>query len=103
MYAVIATGGKQYRVNEGESVRVEKLSGEAGAKVVFDQVLMLGNGSDSKIGSPVVASASVEAEIVDQGRDKKIIVFKFKRRKKYRRKQGHRQPFTQLRITKINA
>jgi len=103
MYAVIATGGKQYRVNEGDTVQVEKLTGEAGSKIVLDQVLMVGNGSDSKIGTPVIKNASVEAEIKSQGRAKKIIVFKYKRRKKYRRKQGHRQSFTELRITKINA
>ena len=103
MYAVIATGGKQYRVSEGDEVRVEKLPGSAGEKVVFDQVLMLGAGADSKIGMPVVEKASVEAEIMTQGRGKKVIVFKYKRRKKYRRKAGHRQPFTQLRITKIQA
>jgi len=103
MYAVIATGGKQYRVSEGDEVRVEKLAGASGDKVVFDQVLMLGQGSDSKIGAPTVKNAKVEAEIVAQDRAKKIIVFKFKRRKKYRLKQGHRQPFTQLKITKISA
>ncbi len=103
MYAVIATGGKQYRVSEGDEVKIEKLDGGVGEKVVFEQVLMLGSGSDSKIGTPTVAKATVEAEITSQGRAKKIIVFKFKRRKNYRRKQGHRQPFTQLRITKIKA
>jgi len=103
MYAVIATGGKQYRVSEGEEVRVEKLNGGIGDKVVFDQVFMLGAGAQSRVGSPVVEKASVEAEITSQSRAKKIVVFKFKHRKMYRRKQGHRQPFTQLKITKINA
>jgi len=103
MYAVIATGGKQYRVSEGESLRVEKLDGGVGDKVVFEKVLMLGAGSDSKIGQPFLKKASVEAEITDQARARKIVVFKFKRRKKYRRKQGHRQPYTQLRITKIKS
>lgn len=103
MYAVIATGGKQYRVSEGEEIRIEKLDGGVGDKVVFDKVLMLGVGSESKIGQPLVAKATVEAEITDQARARKIIVFKFKRRKKYRRKQGHRQPYTQLRITGIKA
>jgi large subunit ribosomal protein L21 len=103
MYAVVATGGKQYRVNEGDRVKVEKITGDSGAKVVLDQVLMLGDGEKSKIGAPLLAGAKVEAEIVDQGRGKKIVVFKFKKRKKYRKKQGHRQSFTELRITKITA
>ncbi|HUT76340.1 MAG TPA: 50S ribosomal protein L21 [Polyangia bacterium] len=103
MYAVIATGGKQYRITEGQVVRIEKLTGTAGDKVVFDQVLMVGAGADSKVGTPMVAKATVEAEITSQGRARKIVVFKFKRRKKERRKHGHRQPFTQLRITRING
>jgi len=103
MYAVIATGGKQYRVSEGDLIRVEKLDGGEGDKVVFDEVLMLGGGEQAKIGAPKVDKAVVEAEITAQGRARKIVVFKFKRRKKYRRKQGHRQPYTELRITKINA
>ena len=103
MYAVVATGGKQYRVNEGDKIRVEKLGGDAGSKVVLDQVLMLGDGEKSKIGSPVLKGAKVEAEILEQGRDKKIVVFKYKKRKKYRRKNGHRQAFTELRIKKIKS
>ncbi|MBN2530969.1 MAG: 50S ribosomal protein L21 [Deltaproteobacteria bacterium] len=103
MYAVIATGGKQYRVSEGDKVRVEKLSGDAGAKVVLDNVLMLGDGEKSKIGAPVVKGATVEAEILEQGRDKKVIVFKYKKRKQFRKKNGHRQSFTDLRITKITG
>ncbi|MBW2275922.1 MAG: 50S ribosomal protein L21 [Deltaproteobacteria bacterium] len=103
MYAVIATGGKQYRVSEGDLVRVEKLDGGEGDKIVFDEVLMLGGGEQAKIGAPNVGKAKVEAEITAQGRARKIIVFKYKRRKNYRRKQGHRQPYTELRITKINA
>ena len=103
MYAVIATGGKQYRVNEGDEFRVEKLNGSVGDKIVFDRVLMLGDGKKSKIGKPIIVKAKVEAEILAQSRDKKIIVFKFKKRKKYRRKQGHRQRFTQLCVTKIKA
>jgi large subunit ribosomal protein L21 len=103
MYAVIATGGKQYRVAEGDRVRVEKLAGAAGDKIVFDRVLMVGGGDAAKLGAPRLDKASVEAEITDQGRARKIVVFKFKRRKKYRRKQGHRQPYTELRITKING
>jgi large subunit ribosomal protein L21 len=103
MYAVIVTGGKQYRISEGVSVRVEKLAGAAGDKVLFDKVLMVGAGADAKVGTPVVKNATVEAEIVDQARARKIIVFKMKHRKQQRRVHGHRQPYTELRITKINA
>ena len=103
MYAVIATGGKQYRITEGQELRVEKLPGAAGDKVVFDRVLMVGAGAESRIGTPTIDKATVEAEITGQGRARKIVVFKFKRRKKYRRKAGHRQPFTSLRITGIKA
>lgn len=102
MYAVIKTGGKQYRVSEGSRVRVEKLPGAAGDKLELDQVLMLG-GEKLTIGKPLVAGARVNAEIVAQGRDKKVIVFKIRRRKRYRRKNGHRQPYTELKITGINA
>ncbi len=103
MYAVIASGGKQYRVSQGENVRVEKLEGSVGSKIVFDNVLMLGDGKDSKVGQPNVAGASVEAEITNQGKAKKVIVFKFKRREKYRRKMGHRQPYTELKVTSIKS
>ena len=102
MYAVIATGGKQYRVAQGESLRVEKLDGAKGDTVVFDRVLMLG-GEEPVIGKPLVPGAKVEARILAQDRAKKIIVFKFRRRKNYRRKQGHRQPYTELLITGISA
>lgn len=102
MYAVIKTGGKQYRVSEGQSLRVEKLPGQAGDKITFSEVLMLG-GDSMKIGQPAVAGARVEAEIQAQDRAKKIIIFKFRRRKNYRRKQGHRQPYTQLKITGITG
>jgi large subunit ribosomal protein L21 len=102
MYAVIKTGGKQYRVTEGDRLRVEKLAGEVGGTVELDEVLMLG-GDAPKIGKPTVAGAKVVAEIVAQDRAKKIIVFKIKRRKNYRRKSGHRQPFTELRIKAIQA
>ncbi|MCX7807988.1 MAG: 50S ribosomal protein L21 [Deltaproteobacteria bacterium] len=100
MYAVILTGGKQYRVRQGDRIRVERLDGEVGSTVVFDRVLMVG-GEKLAIGQPFVPGASVKAEIVAQGRDKKIIVFKFRRRKNYRRKRGHRQYYTELRITEI--
>lgn len=102
MYAVIKTGGKQYRVSEGDTVRVEKLDGDVGANVDFDDVLMLG-GDKVAVGTPTVSGAKVTAEIVAQDKAKKIIVFKMKRRKNYRRKAGHRQPYTELRITGISA
>ncbi|MBI4237841.1 MAG: 50S ribosomal protein L21 [Deltaproteobacteria bacterium] len=102
MYAVIATGGKQYRVAEGDRCRFEKVTGEAGQTLTFDQVLMIGgNGSDPKIGTPQVAGATVEAEILQQGKAKKILVFKKKKRKGYQKRRGHRQQFTEVRITKI--
>jgi large subunit ribosomal protein L21 len=102
MYAVIKTGGKQYRVTEGERLRVEKIAGDKGATVDFGEVLMLG-GDKVSIGLPLVSGAKVSAEIIRQGLDKKIVVFKMRRRKRYRRKNGHRQPFTELRITGISA
>ena len=100
MYAVIKTGGKQYRVSEGQTLRVEKLAGSPGDKLVFDEVLMLG-GDSFTIGQPLVAGAQVKATILAQDKAKKVIVFKFKRRKNYRRKQGHRQLFTELRVDGI--
>lgn len=102
MYAVIQTGGKQYRVAEGDTIRVEKLHGDVGAKVEFDEILMVG-GPKVKVGKPHVAGAKVTAEITAQDRAKKIIVFKMKRRKNYRRKYGHRQPYTELRISKVKG
>ncbi len=103
MYAVIETGGKQYRVAEGETVRVEKLDGAAGTKLAFDPLLFADDGGNVSIGRPRVTGVKVEAEILAQGRDKKIVIFKYKRRKSYRRKAGHRQPFTALKITAIRA
>ena len=102
MYAVIQTGGKQYRVEKGEVLRVEKLPGERGASVTFKDILMVG-GEAHKIGKPFVEGAKVEAVITAQDRAKKIIVFKMRRRKNYRRRYGHRQPFTELRITSIEG
>ena len=102
MYAVIATGGKQYKVSEGDTVRVEKLEGEVGSKVEISEVLMVG-GDDLKIGAPHVEKAKVTGLIVEQGKAKKILVFKKKRRKGYRKMQGHRQQYTALKIEKINA
>jgi large subunit ribosomal protein L21 len=103
MYAVIQTGGKQYRVAQGETVKVERLAGEPGAKVKLTDVLMVASGADVKIGRPLVAGASVEAEIVEQERERKLVVFKYKRRKNYRKRNGHRQPYTALKITGIKA
>jgi large subunit ribosomal protein L21 len=102
MYAVIKTGGKQYRVSEGDRLRVEKLEGAVGEFVSFAEVLMLG-GETVSVGLPLVSGAKVSAEIVAQGLSKKIIVFKMRRRKRYRRKNGHRQPFTELKITSVSA
>jgi large subunit ribosomal protein L21 len=104
MYAVVKTGGKQHRVREGDLVRVEKLTGEIGAKVTLAEVLMVGgDGAATQVGSPLLPGATVEAEIVKQGLAKKILVFKMKRRKNYHRRYGHRQPFTHLKITRIAA
>jgi large subunit ribosomal protein L21 len=102
MYAVIKTGGKQYRVSEGDRLRVEKLEGAIGDFVNFPEVLMLG-GETVSVGAPLVSGATVSAQIVSQGLGKKIIVFKMRRRKRYRRKNGHRQPFTELKITSVTA
>lgn len=102
MYAVIATGGKQYKVSEGDTVRVEKLEGDVGSKVEISEVLMVG-GDDLKIGAPHVEKAKVTGLIVEQGKAKKILVFKKKRRKGYKKMQGHRQQYTALKIEKIKA
>jgi len=103
MYAVVATGGKQYRVQEGDVVRIEKIPGEVGDSVSFDRVLMVSDGEDVTIGQPVVENAAVGGRIVEQDRGKKVLVFKYKRRKRFRRKQGHRQYYTAVRITDIKA
>ncbi len=100
MYAIIQTGGKQYRVAPGDILRVERLPGERGAEVVLDQVLMVG-GEEVRVGQPLVANASVKGQILRQGQGKKILVYKKKRRKGYRRKQGHRQLYTALQIQEI--
>jgi large subunit ribosomal protein L21 len=102
MYAVIRTGGKQYRVSEGDTLRVEKLAGDVGSSITFAEVLMLG-GDKVQVGKPLVKGAKVSAQIVAQDRAKKIIVFKMRRRKNYRRKNGHRQWFTEVKITGIGA
>ena len=103
MYAVVKTGGKQYKVRPGQMVRVEKLEGAVGDTVALSDVLLIGGGDSVQIGRPQVEGASVQAQIVEQGRAKKIIVFKKKRRKGYHKKQGHRQYYTQLRINEIKA
>lgn len=103
MYAIIETGGKQYKVSEGDTLFVEKLDAEEGASVTFDKVLAAGEGESVKVGAPAVEGASVEAKVVKNGKAKKIYVFKMKSKKNYRRKKGHRQPFTKVEITKINA
>jgi large subunit ribosomal protein L21 len=103
MFAIVETGGKQFRVEEGRSLKVAKMDVPAGSEVTLDQILLVGAGADVKIGQPVVAGASVQCEVVDHGRDKKIIVFKKKRRKDYRRTQGHRQDFTLLKVKSIQA
>ena len=102
MYAVFKTGSKQYRVEKGDKLRVEKLPGGVGDAVTFDDVLLV-QGEALKLGKPMVSGAKVEAKIVNQGLGPKIIIFKFRRRKNYRRKRGHRQPFTALEITNIVA
>ncbi len=103
MYAVIKTGGKQYKVSPGEKITVEKLPGEPGEQIELSEVLLVGEGDNIKIGQPMVPEAKVVATIVEQGRSKKIIVFKKKRRKNYRRKRGHRQYYTVLEIKEIKA
>ena len=102
MYAIIATGGKQYKVAEGDVIRVEKLGVEAGAEVVFDQVLVV-SGDEVKVGDPTVAGATVTATVVGDGKAKKVIVYKYKRKTGYHKKNGHRQAYTKVKIEKINA
>ena len=102
MYAVIETVGKQYKVSEGDSIFVEKLDVEAGETVTIDKVLVV-SGEDVKVGAPYVEGASVTASVVKNGKDKKIIVYKYKPKKGYHKKQGHRQPYTKLEIQKING
>jgi large subunit ribosomal protein L21 len=103
MYAVIKTGGKQYRVEQGTTLAIERLDGDPGAPVTFDEVLLIGSESETRLGRPTIDGASVTGTIVEQGRAKKIIVFKFRRRKNYKRKKGHRQYFTRVRIDAIAA
>ena len=101
MYAIIETGGKQYKVQNGDQVKVEKLSAEAGNTVVFDKVLACGEGSDIKVGTPYLEGLTVEGEVVESGKGDKVIIFKYKAKKDYRKKQGHRQPYTLVEITSV--
>lgn len=103
MYAVIRTGGKQYRVEEGSTLRVEKIDGAEGDSVDFDNVLLVGDGADVTIGTPNVSGGKVTATVEEQGRSRKIDVIKFKRRKGYKRQHGHRQAYTKVRVTAISA
>lgn len=103
MYAIVQTGGKQYKVSEGDTLFIEKLEAEAGAEVTFDHVLLVSKDGNVVVGSPMVAGATVSATVLKNGKAKKILVFKYKSKKNYRRKAGHRQPYTQVQIAKINA
>jgi large subunit ribosomal protein L21 len=103
MYAVIKTGGKQYKVTAGDKLKVEKLVGEVGSKVVLDKILMLADGDAITIGSPLVAGAKVNATVVSHGRGDKVMIFKFRRRKHYRKTQGHRQSYTEILIEDVNG
>ena len=103
MYAVIKTGGKQYKVEAGATLKVEKLLGDVGSKVVIDKVLMINDGDTTTIGAPLVAGATVSATVLSHGRADKVMIFKFRRRKHYRKTQGHRQSFTEIQIGEILA
>ena len=103
MYALAMTGGKQYRVSAGDKIRVEKLNAEAGSTVSLDKVLVIGGEGETMVGAPYVAGACVEAEVVENGKADKVIIFKYKAKKDYRKKQGHRQPYTELKINGISV
>ncbi len=103
MYAVIKTGGKQYKVAAGDKLKVEKLAGDVGSKVVIDKVLLLADGDNTTIGAPLVVGATVNATVVSHGRGDKVMIFKFRRRKHYRKTQGHRQSFTEILIDDVNG
>ena len=103
MFAIIETGGKQYKVQEGDVIYIEKLDSNVGESVTFDRVLVVSNGEGLTTGTPVVSNASVTGKVEKQGRGQKIVVFKYKAKKNYRRKQGHRQPYTKVTIEKIQA
>ena len=101
MYAIIETGGKQYKVQNGDQIKVEKLNAEAGSAVVFDKVLVAGEGADIKVGTPYLEGLTVEGEVVESGKGDKVIIFKYKSKKDYRKKQGHRQPYTLVEIKAV--
>jgi large subunit ribosomal protein L21 len=103
MYAVIKTGGKQYKVAAGEKIKIEQIAADVGQEVVIDQVLAVGSGADLRVGSPLVAGASVKATVVAQGKHDKVRIFKLRRRKHYKKSQGHRQTFTELQIDAVSA
>ena len=103
MHAIIETGGKQYKVAEGDTLYIEKLNVEAGGTVTFNKVLAVLDGENARFGAPAVDGASVTASVVKNGKGKKVLVFKYKPKKNYRRRQGHRQPYTKVEITKVNA
>ena len=103
MYAVIRTGGKHYKVAAGEKIKIEQIAADVGQEVVIDQVLAVGNGADLKVGSPLVAGASVKATVVAQGKHDKVRIFKLRRRKHYKKSQGHRQTYTELQIDAVSA
>ncbi|MGN1015283.1 MAG: 50S ribosomal protein L21 [Butyricicoccus sp.] len=103
MYAIVVTGGKQYKVSEGDVIYVEKLGVEDGSSVTFDKVLAVGEGAELKVGAPYVEGATVSATVEKTGKQKKVLVYKMKPKKGYRRKQGHRQPYTKVTINAINA
>ena len=103
MYAVIKTGGKQYRVQQGDVIFVEKIDSQANDAVTFEEVLLVGDGEQTKIGAPVVAGAKVEGKVLSQVKAKKVVVYKYKAKKNERKKQGHRQPYTKVQIVAINA
>lgn len=103
MYAVIKTGGKQYRVATGEKLKVEQIVAEVGQQITLDQVLAVGNGADMKVGAPLVTGATVVATVLSQGRHDKVRIFKMRRRKHYQKRQGHRQAYTEIEISAVNA
>ena len=103
MYAVIKTGGKQYKVAAGEKIKVEQIAAEVGQEIVIDQVLAVGNGAELKLKTPLVAGASVKATVVAHGKHDKVRIFKLRRRKHYKKSQGHRQTFTELEISAVNG
>ena len=103
MYAIIETGGKQYKVSQGDVVFIEKLNAEENAEITFDKVLMAGEGDSVKVGTPTVEGATVSAKVLKNGKAKKVVIFKMKRKKNERKRKGHRQPYTKVEITAINA